>query len=79
VVVGTDAVLPVELAQTADGAAMVESGVGLMVMFFEPLEEQPAPDVTVTLRVTGLTLPAVKVMLAVLAALVIVPPVMVQA
>ena len=68
----TLALFPVERAQTLGGAVMVAVGSGLMVTFCEPLLVQPLA-VTVTFRVVVPVAPAVKVMVSVLVALVIVP------
>jgi hypothetical protein len=58
VCVGTEAVLPVELAHTAEAAVIVELGSGTVTVF-DPLLEQPAELRTVMLRTTLGPVPAV--------------------
>ncbi len=48
----TEAVLPVEPAQTDDGAVMVQSGASLTVTSFWQVLLQPFSSVTVTCKVT---------------------------
>ena len=76
--VGTEAVLPVEVAQTADGAVMVQLGSALMVtsLLFE--HWQPLPSVIVTEILADAPEPAVQVICLVLLPAVMVPPVMAQ-
>src|SRR5208282_2317398 len=65
--VGTEAVLTVELAQTLEGAVIVELGIELIVMvwFCDPPLEQPAPLVTVQFKTTLPLALAEKVILVV--------------
>ena len=76
---GTLALLPVEPAQTVDGAVIVATGFALTVTLCDDEVAQLAPSVTVTPRTVVPEGPAVKVIVLVLVALVIVPFVIVQA
>ena len=76
--IGTDALLPVELPHTEAGAVIVTGGNGLMMMLVEPLLEQPAALVTVTFSVIAPLAPAVKVTALDAAPAVMVPLVMAQ-
>ncbi len=77
--VGTEAVLPVELAQTPEGAVIVELGPPMgIVVFCDPPPKQPA---ALVIEQSSTTLPlafAEKVMLLVPEPAVIEPPVIVQ-
>ena len=72
---GTEAVLPVEVAQTADGAVMVQLGSALMVTSLLLEHWQPLPSVMVTEILAEAPDPAFQVIWLVLLPEVIVPPV----
>ena len=57
--IGTEAVLPVEFAQTADAAVIVTFGSAVIVMTWELARLHPFASVTVTLRVSEAPAPAV--------------------
>jgi hypothetical protein len=75
---GTEAVLPVELAHTAAGAVMVQLGRELMVTSLLPVHWQPLLLVTVIEILAEAPDPAVQVIWVVLLPAVMVPPVMDQ-
>ena len=75
---GTDAVLPVEVAHTAAGAVMVQRGSAFMVTSWLLLHWQPLPLVTVTEILAEAPEPAVQVIWTVLLPPVMVPPVIDQ-
>ena len=75
---GTDAVLPVEVAHTAAGAVMVQLGRALMVTTLLLLHWQPLPSVMVTEILAEAPDPAVHVIWVVLLPAVMVPPVIDQ-
>ena len=76
--VGTDAVLPVDVAHTAEGAVIVQTGSALMVTTLLLLHRQPLPSVMVTEILAEEPKPAVQVICVVLLPAVIVPPVIDQ-
>ena len=75
---GTEAVLPVEVAHTAAGAVMVQLGSALMVTVWLLEHLQPLPSVMVTEILAEAPEPAVQVIWVVLLPEVMVPPVMDQ-
>ena len=70
--------MPVEVAQTSEGAVMVQDGSGLIVTSLELEHWQPLLVVTVTLIWAGEVVPAVQVIWLVLLPEVMEPLVMLQ-
>ena len=75
---GTEAVLPVEVAHTAAGAVMVQLGRAFMVTSWLLLHWQLLPSVIVTEILAEEPDPAVQVICVVLLPAVMVPPVIDQ-
>ena len=75
---GTEAVFPVEVAHTDEGAVMVQIGSALMVTTLLLLHWQPLPSVILTEILAAEPDPAVQVICLVLLPAVMVPPVIDQ-